>query len=125
MLSLFISSIIFFKTSLRFTNLFGAFFSTIGLIIFCSISTINSVKVEHYVLLFMCVFLYFIFLSYKNLGDKSKNAFLAGFAISLATLIRPNLGLVALAGGAIFLLLLIFLVLDNLYSSPHLILELL
>jgi 4-amino-4-deoxy-L-arabinose transferase-like glycosyltransferase len=73
----------------------------------------------------MCVFLYFIFLSYKNLGDKSKNAFLAGFAISLATLIRPNLGLVALAGGAIFLLLLIFLVLDNLYSSPHLILELL
>jgi hypothetical protein len=104
MLSLLISSIIFFKTSLRFTNLFGAFFSTIGLIIFCSISTINSIQVEHYVLPFMCMFLYFIFLSYKNLGDKSKNAFLAGFAISLATLIRPNLGLVALAGGAIFLL---------------------
>lgn len=104
MLSLFISSIVFFKTSLRFTNLFGAFFSTIGLIIFCSISTINYVQVEHYTLPFMCIFLHFIFLSYKNLGNKSKNAFLAGFAISIATLIRPNLGLVALAGGVIFLL---------------------
>lgn len=101
-ISVWISCVALFQISKKLFGYTASLFSSFGLAIAASSeeSFLNS-EVELFILPFISLFVYFAF---ENLTKPKKhNIVFAGIMISLATLMRPYLGVIALFGAIIFL----------------------
>tara|TARA_Y100001970_G_C14259135_1_gene878165 strand:+ start:656 stop:2134 length:1479 start_codon:yes stop_codon:yes gene_type:complete len=101
-ISIWIACIFTYETSKKLFGLTSGIFASVGLaIITSSEESFLTSEVEIFILPFLSVYIYFIFKDFlkSNLLD----IILAALSISLATLIRPSLGLVAFLGTFIFL----------------------
>ena len=96
-ISLWISSIALFKISKRLYGKEAAIFSSFGFLLITSSETsFLSVEPELFILPFLSFYIYFLFKDLIN--PKTNSIILAGILISLATLMRPNLGIIAFFG---------------------------
>ena len=102
-ISLWISSIVLFKISKRLYGKKAAIFSSFGFLLITSSETsFLSAEPELFIMPFLSFYIYFLF---KDLVNPNRNSIiLAGILISLATLMRPNLGIIAFLGCFIYLL---------------------
>ena len=102
-ISLWISSIALFKISKKLYGKKAAIFSSFGfLLITSSEISFLCAEPELFIMPFLSFYIYFLF---KDLVNPNRNSIiLAGILISLATLMRPNLGIIAFFGCFIYLL---------------------
>ena len=101
-ISIWIACIATYEISIKLFGKSAGIFPSIGLaIITSSEESFLTSEVEIFILPFLSLYIYFIFNDF--LRSRIMHIILAALSISLATLMRPSMGLIALLGTFVFL----------------------